>query len=383
MLGADGLGTSAPSPIQAADHSMVLGACGFSDSSHQSFQHSTAAAVNFGIGNSFEHMGFPTSAPITGDISALHYLVNSAPPSGVFPASTLFSGSPPDSVRVLRRSVQPEPQHRRGSLSLSRSHPYIPSPQMHGRTAQRRGSSGIAFPDCPQPPPPKLNANQHGAQATKARTIVIPAINQDGTVKKCTNCMTAETPSWRRHPDTQALLCNACGLYLRLHRKPRPVTIDEAGNVQVIRKNAAVQREPMNLPARNMHAFSDARNFGSSSVSSLSSIGSISIASSNINDVNASLDQLRHDQPHSASLLLNSFNFTGCPYALRTNTSLASLQGIGEPFSPMELYSPTPHAQHLGMHTPIDGTSLAFQNMLHISEIVEPKNEIAAKDEDP
>ncbi|KAJ2500515.1 hypothetical protein GGH96_002663 [Coemansia sp. RSA 1972] len=79
-------------------------------------------------------------------------------------------------------------------------------------------------------------------------TCIIPAINQDGSYKCCANCMTAETPSWRRHPDTQQLLCNACGLYLRLHRKARPITVDDAGHIQVIRKNAAVHRDPINVP---------------------------------------------------------------------------------------------------------------------------------------
>lgn len=86
------------------------------------------------------------------------------------------------------------------------------------------------------------------ATNTTTTTIVIPAINQDGSFKQCTNCKIAETPSWRRHPQTQELLCNACGLYLRLHRKPRPIALDESGNPQVIRKNAAVRRDPINIP---------------------------------------------------------------------------------------------------------------------------------------
>ncbi|KAJ2448462.1 hypothetical protein GGI03_007218, partial [Coemansia sp. RSA 2337] len=203
------------------------------------------------------------------------------------------------------------------------------------------------------------------------RTIVIPAINQDGTLKKCTNCMTAETPSWRRHPDTQALLCNACGLYLRLHRKPRPITIDESGNVQVIRKNAAIQREPMNLPS--IYAFGNPTLSSTSSLSSVASLGSAS---------DASFDQPH--QPHSSSLLFGSFNFPNCQLALRTNASLASIQGIAEPFSPLELYSPVPNSQQQGTYTSIDdGTpALAFQNMLQISEAVDPENEAAVKHED-
>ncbi|KAJ2864488.1 hypothetical protein GGH94_002877 [Coemansia aciculifera] len=351
VLGTEGPSTPASSPIHAADHSMALSASGFSDPSYQRYQHS-AAAANLSIASSLDNMGLPNSDPTTGDISAFHYLVSSSSPSGVFPASTLFPPSS-DPVRMLRRST--ELPLRRGSLSLSRSHPYIPTPEQHN--TQRRNV-------CPP---------------QKPRTIIIPAINQDGTLKKCTNCMTAETPSWRRHPDTQALLCNACGLYLRLHRKPRPITIDESGNVQVIRKNAAVQREPMNLPPSSMYNFANP-NLGSTS--SLSSVGSISLGSSNSSSAN--FDQVHHDQPHSTPLLFGSFNFPGCQLALRTNTSLANLQGIAEPFSPLELYSPVPHAQHQGAYMSIDegAPALAFQNMLQINEATESKDDASIKHED-
>ncbi|KAI8869469.1 glucocorticoid receptor-like (DNA-binding domain), partial [Ramicandelaber brevisporus] len=37
----------------------------------------------------------------------------------------------------------------------------------------------------------------------------------------CTNCRTSRTPLWRRAPD-DSILCNACGLYFKLHGKHRP-----------------------------------------------------------------------------------------------------------------------------------------------------------------
>lgn len=38
----------------------------------------------------------------------------------------------------------------------------------------------------------------------------------------CENCKTAITPLWRRS-DSGNYLCNACGLYLKIHKKNRPV----------------------------------------------------------------------------------------------------------------------------------------------------------------
>ncbi|XP_044721815.1 GATA zinc finger domain-containing protein [Hirsutella rhossiliensis] len=40
----------------------------------------------------------------------------------------------------------------------------------------------------------------------------------------CTNCFTQTTPLWRRNPDGQPL-CNACGLFLKLHGVVRPLSL--------------------------------------------------------------------------------------------------------------------------------------------------------------
>ncbi|KAJ2374694.1 hypothetical protein GGI05_007251, partial [Coemansia sp. RSA 2603] len=135
---------------------------------------------------------------------------------------------------LVRRHTQPLLYRRSSSSSeLVRAHPYIPSAQM---TPRRSISSLTLHPNTSPQRMPK-----------KTKTYVIPSINHDGSVKSCSNCKSTDTPSWRRHPESQDLLCNACGLYLRLHRKPRPIAFDEEGNIQVIRKNAAVRRDPVNL----------------------------------------------------------------------------------------------------------------------------------------
>ncbi|PBK75324.1 GATA-domain-containing protein, partial [Armillaria solidipes] len=40
----------------------------------------------------------------------------------------------------------------------------------------------------------------------------------------CTNCQTTDTPLWRRSPEGQPL-CNACGLFYKLHGVVRPLSL--------------------------------------------------------------------------------------------------------------------------------------------------------------
>ncbi|KAG6027181.1 hypothetical protein E4U19_002152 [Claviceps sp. Clav32 group G5] len=48
--------------------------------------------------------------------------------------------------------------------------------------------------------------------------------NDGGTPTTCTNCFTQTTPLWRRNPEGQPL-CNACGLFLKLHGVVRPLSL--------------------------------------------------------------------------------------------------------------------------------------------------------------
>ncbi|KAI9890231.1 MAG: hypothetical protein M1814_004393 [Vezdaea aestivalis] len=48
--------------------------------------------------------------------------------------------------------------------------------------------------------------------------------NPDPQQPVCQNCQTSTTPLWRRD-EIGSVLCNACGLFLKLHGKPRPISL--------------------------------------------------------------------------------------------------------------------------------------------------------------
>lgn len=49
-------------------------------------------------------------------------------------------------------------------------------------------------------------------------------LNEPSTQIQCTNCATTTTPLWRRDPEGHSL-CNACGLFLKLHGVVRPLSL--------------------------------------------------------------------------------------------------------------------------------------------------------------
>ncbi|KAI9282287.1 hypothetical protein BY458DRAFT_552510 [Sporodiniella umbellata] len=89
---------------------------------------------------------------------------------------------------------------------------------------------------------------QHSEQTSKPQSNSLV-----GNKPTCTNCGATSTPLWRRSADDE-LLCNACGLYQKLHNAPRPKTLkphnarkecrDEEGS-QLICSNCSTTTTPL------------------------------------------------------------------------------------------------------------------------------------------
>lgn len=71
--------------------------------------------------------------------------------------------------------------------------------------------------------------------------------NHSSNTTKCTNCRTTNTPLWRRNPQGNPL-CNACGLFLKLHGTVRPLSL----KTDIIKKrNRSGSQKDTSLERRN------------------------------------------------------------------------------------------------------------------------------------
>jgi GATA-binding protein, other eukaryote len=82
--------------------------------------------------------------------------------------------------------------------------------------------SGFSSVSASRPSSPPPSGSKPGS-ATNLQGIA-GNTGEGGAPTTCTNCFTQTTPLWRRNPEGQPL-CNACGLFLKLHGVVRPLSL--------------------------------------------------------------------------------------------------------------------------------------------------------------
>ncbi|KAJ1668422.1 GATA type transcriptional activator of nitrogen-regulated proteins [Coemansia sp. RSA 1813] len=116
------------------------------------------------------------------------------------------------------------------------------SPKIHAASQDNKGSCAASkcsdhttdssMDDVEQIPrpancnPPELQYLPK-TQQPKQRRITPKQQISLGMTPKCFNCSAEQTPLWRRDPQDN-IICNACGLFYKLHGKARPVSMKRA-----------------------------------------------------------------------------------------------------------------------------------------------------------
>jgi hypothetical protein len=163
---------------------------------------------------------------------------NMGTPQWVEPASFDFMGGMEQQQQQQQMGQQQMGQQQmnqnltvainQGHLSNQRSQSVVD--MSHISTARKQSKSGTSTPrglprtmstsNIPQQriSKPKTNVSSTNVKAG-ANTVTA-----DDKPTSCTNCHTQTTPLWRRNPEGEPL-CNACGLFLKLHGVVRPLSL--------------------------------------------------------------------------------------------------------------------------------------------------------------
>lgn len=81
---------------------------------------------------------------------------------------------------------------------------------------------------CPVCLVPTIRSTVRMASVRQTKPKVTPIANNRRTGVTCANCQTTSTTLWRRNNEGNPV-CNACGLYFKLHNMNRPLSMKKEG----------------------------------------------------------------------------------------------------------------------------------------------------------
>ncbi|KAI5959025.1 hypothetical protein CANMA_004149 [Candida margitis] len=181
---------------------------------------SNPSSLNYKPGESHNHAGFNVKVfnvneSVTTPASAL-----STPPAvkakGDYESNSNNATSNFQSPGYKTGEIISHPLPTPPSKLKSQDSPSLPTlPSTEGSIEQAHGSTDGSASAANHPNvKPTSHINTDGTSTSKT--------NLSSPV--CRNCKTQTTPLWRRD-ETGQVLCNACGLFLKLHGRPRPISL--------------------------------------------------------------------------------------------------------------------------------------------------------------
>ncbi|TQV93228.1 hypothetical protein V2A60_010337 [Cordyceps javanica] len=162
--------------------------------------------------------GPPRKQVVIGGTTTDYVESNNEDSAGGLGRSQSFKSSGARQPKLPRTASTPShmASKHNGFEQIAQSLPTSP----HGEVAGNMSGFSSVAPSRPSSPPaskPGSTTNLQAAAAAGNQT-------EGGNPTTCTNCFTQTTPLWRRNPEGQPL-CNACGLFLKLHGVVRPLSL--------------------------------------------------------------------------------------------------------------------------------------------------------------
>ncbi|KAJ9158084.1 GATA type zinc finger protein asd-4 [Coniochaeta hoffmannii] len=161
----------------------------------------------------------------------------------------------PDSAGPAPMPTILEPLSRPTSTSTQASAPQAPSSlqQLPGISSlQTSQSVDQQIASYQQQPISSTNPSYNPPHYARSSPASTAGPGGNPGLPTCQNCATSTTPLWRRD-EMGSVLCNACGLFLKLHGRPRPISlktdvIKSRNRVKTSRNDLAKQKKAPAFP---------------------------------------------------------------------------------------------------------------------------------------